>query len=282
MFRFITSKILVATVAFLYSGIVAAQSLTVPAGTPVYGELDQSVSSKKRKTTVGDIIRAHAWRNVVVDGKVVIKAGAPMVVRVSHVKGAKVAGIKGDLELEAVSVRAADGTDIMLDGGYDKSGKGRKALTITLFLLVAWPLIFIKGKQAKLDSGTVFDCAVQADAVVKTSTFAPIRVRLGDSADLTVEPLYDEMDPEGKQETLPVKLRLCGNEIRSASVVTVNGQGIPPLELVLGEKESEGGCDVVRGTINLKKLTKHFRKGINRFEIEASGVRAEVVIDVEL
>jgi hypothetical protein len=148
--------------AFLLPTAVFAQTAIIPTGTPVYGELDQQVVSKKKKFNVGDIVRAHAWRNVVVNGRVVIKAGAPMVLRVKHLKTAKIAGIKGDLDLEAISVRAADGSDIMLDGGYDKSGKGRKVLSITLFALVAWPLIFIKGKAARLPAGTVFDSAVQA------------------------------------------------------------------------------------------------------------------------
>ena len=130
-----------------------AAEVIVPAGTSVLAELDQQVISKKRKFNVGDIVRAHVWRNVVVDGKTVIKAGAPLTVRISHLKTAKVAGIKGDLELEAVSVRGIDNSEILLDGGYDKSGKGRKALSITMFALVAWPLIFIKGKNAQLGCG---------------------------------------------------------------------------------------------------------------------------------
>ncbi|PJA41279.1 MAG: hypothetical protein CO182_06940, partial [Lysobacterales bacterium CG_4_9_14_3_um_filter_62_6] len=49
---------------------------------------------------------------------------------------------------------SADGAEVLLDGGYDKSGKGNRALTWTLFAVVAIPLIFIKGKQAVLDPGT--------------------------------------------------------------------------------------------------------------------------------
>ena len=269
-------------VALLCCGSVGAESILLPAGTPIYGELDEQVVSKKKKTAVGQIVRAHVWRNVVLDKQVVIRAGAAMVVRVSHVKSAKVAGVKGDLELEAVSARAVDGTEVLLDGGYDHSGKGRKALSITLFLLVAWPLIFIKGKNVVAEPGTIFDCSVQADSLVSVEGMQPIHVRLGDGKSLVVEPLYDEMDPEGKDKVLPLSLRAKGSEISAACVATINGEEVESIPLSLEAQEEDGDYTLVRGTIELKKLAKHFRKGINRFEVEVADARAEVILDVEL
>lgn len=276
------NTILVIAITLMYSMSAVAQSVTIRAGTTVYGELDQSVTSKKRKTTVGEIVRAHVWRDVVIDGRVVIKAGAPVVVRVADVKSAKIAGIKGDLELEAVSVRGIGGSDVLVDGGYDKSGKGRKALSVTLFALVAWPLIFIKGKQATLDSGTVFDCTVQSDVTVAVDGSAPIRIRLADDSGLTVEVLYDQVDPEAKVKTLPVVLRSSEGTIESAAIVTVNEKGVKPLPLTLGNRKTVDNGEEVEGTIDLGKLAKVLSKGINRFEIEAAGARTEVVLDVEL
>ncbi len=258
-----------------------AASVTLPAGTPVYGEIDEQVTSRKRETAVGDIVRARAWRNVVVDGEVLIRAGAPMVVRVGHVKKARIAGRKGQLELEAVSVRSVDGQEVFLDGGYDKSGHGRKALSITLAAVVAWPLIFIKGKQAVLDAGTVFDASVQADNVVVAEASAPRTIQLAQSA-LGVTVLYDEMDPEGKQQTLPVRLESCEGPLEAAAIVTVNEKEIPRLAVPVEASEADEGCYAGRGTVDLKELGKHLRKGINRFEIEAAGARAEVILDIEL
>ena len=36
-------------------------------------------------------------------------------------------------------------------------GANHTALAVTLCALVAWPLIFIKGKKAELPPGTIFD-----------------------------------------------------------------------------------------------------------------------------
>ncbi len=106
------------------------QAATLPAGTVVYGELVDEVISKKKFNHEGDYVEAVVWRDVVVGGVVVLPGGSPMVVRISRLKKANFAGIKGKLELEAVSATAPDGTEIPLDGGYDKSGRGRKALSI--------------------------------------------------------------------------------------------------------------------------------------------------------
>jgi hypothetical protein len=230
---------------------------------------------------VGDLVRAHAWRDVIVDGEVVVRAGAPMLVRVAAVKSAKLAGIKGKLELEALTVTAADGTELELFGGYDKSGHGRKALSITLAAVVAWPLIFIHGKAAILEPGTVFDASLERGAAVNgTGGLPPRTVRLsGGSLDVVV--LYDVMD-EGKSKDLPMRVDACGEALAGAQVVTVNDAPIDAVPLVLGPAVERDGCTSARATVNLKELGKHFTRGINRFEVEAAGRRAEVLLDIEL
>jgi hypothetical protein len=262
---------------------VEARVIQVPAGTTVYGVTEEQVTSRIKKdgTSVGDLVRAHAWRDVIVDGEVVVRAGAPMLVRVAAVKSAKLAGIKGKLELEALTVTAADGTELELFGGYDKSGHGRKALSITLAAVVAWPLIFIHGKAAILEPGTVFDASLERGAAVNgTGGLPPRTVRLsGGSLDVVV--LYDEMD-EGKSKDLPMRVDACGEALAGAQVVTVNDAPIDAVPLVLGPAVERDGCTSARATVNLKELGKHFTRGINRFEVEAAGRRAEVLLDIEL
>lgn len=285
--RQLVTRFLALALSVLVPGTVVAQtSATIPAGTYVYGELDERVTSKKKETTAGDIVRARVWRDVVIDGRVLIKAGSPMITRVSHVKPAKIAGRKGEVFLDAVSTRAVDGSEVLLDGGYDKSGKGKKALAWSLFALVAWPLVFIKGKQAVLDPGTVFDSSIQADASIVVEDAPSFAIKLSDSSEpeagLAVEVLYDEMDPEAKQKLLPVELTACQLEVAEASVVTVNEQGITPIPLALGERSESGECTTIHATMDLKSLAKHFNKGINRFTVDAGGTSGEVILEIEL
>lgn len=280
--RLVQSLLCAALVSWLPVAAIA-DTVTVPFGTTVFCELDEQVTSKKKETSEGDLVRAHVWKDVWVDGRLVIEAGTPVYTRVSEVKKAKFAGIKGKLELESLNVQAVDGRDVPLDGGYDKSGRGRMGLSIALAAVVAWPLVFIKGKQAILEPGTIFDAMVRG----------PVDITVPDqSADsgslpvLTVQPdleivvLYDEMDPDAKIKDLPLELRMdAGEPIASASIVSVNGAEIEPMPLVIGESPAPG---IHRCTVDFKMLSKHFTRGMNRFEIEAGGYRAEVLLEIEL
>jgi len=266
--------------ALLLPAATVAETTTLPFGTVVYGYLAEKVRSKKKETSEGDLVRAYAWRDVIVDGRTVIKAGAPMMVKVAKLKKAKFAGIKGKLELEALEVETVDGNKVALSGGYDKSGKGRKALSISLAALVVWPAIFIKGKQAVLEEGTVFDAMVAQEREIDVPSDSPRKITI--AKDLEVEVLYDDMDPEGKSKILPVTIKRCEGEMESAEVVTVNEQEITPIGVDIAALVEDSGCVTADASIDLEALAEHFTKGINRFEIEVEGERAEVILDIEM
>ena len=109
--------LVVVVLVFSLPSALTAEIARVPVGTTIYCELDQRVTSKKKLTSVGDLIRARVWQDVQANGRIVIRAGTPMFVRVSQLQGARVAGRKGSLELEAFSVPAVDGSEILLQGG---------------------------------------------------------------------------------------------------------------------------------------------------------------------
>lgn len=259
----------------------SAQAVVLPAGTVVYGEIEEEVTSRKRDTALGDIVRAHVWRDVVVDGAVVIEAGAPMVVNVSDLDRARVVGRKGNIELNAVSVQAVDGTEVPLIGGYDKSGKGRKALSLSLFALVAWPLIFIKGKHARLEPGTVFDSNARSDVTVQADAVAAPRIESATAANLEAEVLYDLVTSE-EQRTLPLRLTVCGQPAGEYTAVAVNGVAIDPIPIQTTASREENDCTVADVTLDLERLVKHLRPGINTFTVSAGALTSEVVLDVEL
>ena len=53
-----------------------------------------------------------------------------------------------------LAAQAVDHTDVPIDGGYDRSGKGRMGVTIGLSVALAWPFVFLKGKNVFLEPGT--------------------------------------------------------------------------------------------------------------------------------
>lgn len=258
-----------------------AQSVVIPAGTRVFGELQQEVTSDVDDFEVGDMVRGTAWRNIVVDGRTVIAAGAPMTLQVSDLKKRRTFGRAGNVEIRAISVMAVDGTEIFLEGGYDKKGENRVVLSSTLAALVAWPTLFIKGKEAVLAPGTVFDASIPADTRVAVAGAAPQTIRIGNLSDLSVDILYDAMTEDSK--TLPLRIRLCDVAWTSdVRVTAVNDAVIEALEVELGDVVNDGGCARADGEVDLKDLSKHFSKGINRFTVSQGSESAEVLLDVEM
>ena len=54
-------NLVVAVLAFTVPSALTADIIRVPVGTTVYCELDQRVSSKKKLTSLGDLVRARIW-----------------------------------------------------------------------------------------------------------------------------------------------------------------------------------------------------------------------------
>jgi hypothetical protein len=271
--------------AFIVTVVMAypagAATVTIPAGTRIFGELQQLVSSDVKEFAVGDFVTGRVWRNIVVDGQTVITAGAPMTLQVSAIQKRRTFGRAGSVEVRAVSVTSIDGNEIFLDGGYDKRGESRVVLSSTLAALVAWPTLFIKGREAELPPGTIFDAAIPANTNVTVPDEQRPTLRLGNMSSLTAEILYDELTEDSK--SLPVRVRLCEQNWPSQFEISeVNDMAIDSIEIEIISDSTDEECLVRHGTIDLKDLSEHFGKGINRFTVAAGSETAEVILDVEM
>ncbi len=265
-------------VAVLMPSTVLAETVTVPFGTAVFCELDQKVTSKKRKWSEGDRVRAHVWKDVRVGTHVVIKAGTPVMVQVSKLQKARIAGQEGSLELSALSVVGVDGVDIPLQGGYDKSGKGRVGLSVSLGILVFAPLVFIKGKQAVLKRGTIFDAMVRnpTDITVETATKRPV---LRVPSTLKVGVLYDEIDMDAQTILLPMSIS-TDQPFERVEIVAINDEALePPLQLDMVGAPVDGK---VKATTPWKPLAKMMTQGMNRLSVKAGEETEEVLLEIEL
>ncbi len=260
--------------------VVAAAEIVIPSGTVVFGELDERITSNERQFRVGYEVDGHVWRDVVVSGHTVIPAGTPLVLRVSKLRGSNVGGRGGSLEIMAVAVKAVDGTEISLTGGYDESGNDRYGVSRALSM-VLWPAGFLPGRRAVLDKGTVFDASIPADTRIALAEGALPTLKMPLANDLTVEVVYDEI---GEREgTLPLAMTLCHREFtREASVTAVNEVAIRPVVIAMIVFERGDPCHEFRGRVNLESLREHFSPGINRFSVTMGGVEDTVVLNVEM
>lgn len=265
----------------LPASALPAKTVIIPFGTTLFCELDQAVTTRQQEAhavQTGDIVQANVWKDVWVDGHVVIAAGTPVYAKVGRMKKARLAGQKGYLVIEVLNAQAVDRTDVPVDGGYDRSGRGRMGVTIGLAAGLAWPFVFIKGKNVFLESGTIFDAVVRAATEVEVPEFAPVEPATPVAA-FGVAVDYDEIDPDRKLKVIPLIIQVGEEDLGSARIVSVNGSKIQPLQVTLLGEDPE--TDRYRAHVGFKPLSKYFSQGMNRFEVEVGEQRAEVVLEIE-
>jgi hypothetical protein len=273
-------RLFCALVGIAAPAVIAAEELIVPQGTVVFGELDERITSNANKFRVGYPVDGHVWKDVVVDGHTIIPAGTPIELRISRLSSNSVGGQGGSLQIMAVSVKAVDGTEISLAGGYDQAANDISGLTRALTSLI-WPTMFLPGRNAVLDVGTVFDAAIPANTRIKLPDDALPTLRLAPRPDLAVDVIYDDID--AKEGTLPLALTLCNNEYtREAQVTSVNDEEVRPIlvAIIIGKRGDR--CHEFTGRVNLESLQEHFKAGINRFTVSMSGAQASTVLNVEM
>jgi hypothetical protein len=260
--------------------LALAAELVIPQGTVVFGELEERLTSSTKKFRVGYPVDAHVWKDVVVDGHVVIAAGTPMVMRISKLKDNGTGGRGGSLELMAVSVKAKDGTEITLRGGYGEAGDDRFGLARGVGMIL-WPASFLPGRRAVLDIGTVVDASIPANTRVTVPADELPTLRLTERQDLSIDILYDQI--EDREGSLPFELTLCNRPFtREASVTAVNEKEVRPILVTVITSSRGDPCNVYGARVNLESLREHFEPGINRFSVTMSGAVATTVLNVEM
>jgi hypothetical protein len=291
MFRSIFAHAL-SVYLFIFPALSSAATGTkvLPEGTRVYFRLDQEVSGKRGDAEAGDIVQCSVWRDVDLQGVVLVKAGTKGNCKVESVKHANIAGIKGKLVIGALDTKTADGQLLQLTGGYGKEGKSRMALSISLAALLFVPLIFITGSAAVLPDGTIFDAYSGPDVPVKIAyevTSFPA-ISLGDlMAPLTAEVLLDDfMVPDAKPELFKIRIAKQGGPPDQFVIDSVNGKSVEAMPLTISESTLVDGNAEIVATIKIKTLAKHFQKGINRFEVAftENGERSavETILNIQI
>jgi hypothetical protein len=265
-----------------------ADDVELPRDTRVYLSTLEELIGKKDQLEVGRLVRCQVWKDVLAGGQVVIAAGTPATARVDTLSYSKVAGIKGRITLAALETETVDHETVQLTGGYLKEGTGRVALSASLAGLVAWPLIFIKGKAAELPVGTVFDAYTQQStsvALAGAGAAAPPAIDLGGASGLSAELLYDKLQGEEKPRVFEFLIHAPVDAPPAFVIDTINGERTEPITLTtLSSGRSEDEL-TVNAAASISELAKHFKRGINTIEI-ASGdgaqrMGAEVVINVQ-
>lgn len=89
------------TACLLFQAQVYASMVRLPTDTRVYVETKQELIAKGDRVQQGQLVRASVWRDVVVDGRILIAAGTPVIAKVDQVKRRSIAGVKGTMTVGA-------------------------------------------------------------------------------------------------------------------------------------------------------------------------------------
>ncbi len=262
----------------------------LPEGARVYLELNELVSGKRGEAEVGQKVQCSVWRDVIHENVVFVKAGTPALCKVETIRHANIAGVKGKMSIGALETTAVDGQLVQLDGGYNKEGKSRMALSISLGVIVFLPLIFITGKAAELPDGTVFDSFTGPSSSIAVEAADPesrvVNLK-GLSTGFTAEIDYDYLTAQEKPKAFRLTLATDGELPKAFSVDTVNGKLIEspvPVTIVSADSKPDGSTAVAE--IDIKALSKHFQQGINRFHVayQEGGERTatEVILNIQI
>jgi hypothetical protein len=139
--------------------------VTIPVGTRVQLVTIQEILPIN--VNIGDTVELTVASDVVVNGQVVIRSGAPAKAEITQAKENNFIGIAAKIGLSARSVQAVDGTTVMISGTKLSEGKDKMAMSIGLALVCCILFALVKGGPASVPSGTVIECTVASTTDVK-------------------------------------------------------------------------------------------------------------------
>ena len=164
--KFSRSFILAILLSCLFSGIIfAAETVTLKDGTPVMLKLTEEVSTGTKN--INDSIHFEVSRDVMVDGKVAIKAGSPAEGTVTSCTKPDIIGQEGTICFMANSTKSVDGQYVSLRANLSRTGKSNMLLSAGAAWACCPIFALIPGGSASFPVGTECKAYTENDIKVK-------------------------------------------------------------------------------------------------------------------
>ena len=159
---------LAASICFSTGKLFAVETVVLlKDGTPVILRLSEEVSTKTKN--INDIVHLEIARNVLVDGKVVIKAGTPATGTVNICTKPDIIGQEGTVGFFVNSTKAVDGQWVSLRANLTRSGRNKEILSAGA-AYVCCPLFgLIKGTNAIYPEGSEIKAYTENDLEIKVN-----------------------------------------------------------------------------------------------------------------
>lgn len=144
--------------------IIAQEKVQVPVGTAVILKTNSTLTPEM--LNIGDTVELSVVSDVVVDGKVVIKAGSTARGEITASKDRNIIGIAAKIGLAVRSVQGVDGSTIALSGAKMVEGKDKMVTSIGLSLICCVLFALMKGGDATITTGTQIEASVAATTII--------------------------------------------------------------------------------------------------------------------
>lgn len=163
--------------ALALPGDLAAQvdrpsSLKLPGGTTIVLRTLQAITPATAKA--GDSVPLEVASDVVVDGTVVVRAGAAAKGEVVSSQKRGMVGKPDRIEIRVQSVAAVDGSTVPVGATKSAAGKDKTTMTVVLAILICLPLIFMKGGEASIPAGAAVNAATTGTTEIKVADGSPL------------------------------------------------------------------------------------------------------------
>lgn len=163
MKKFILFALPLLLIGFLFATEIKAQK-TIYEGTVVRVRLNETLDS--RTANVGDLVSLEVADPIMVEGVVVVEAGAKVTGKVLESVKNKSMGRKGKLDFSIDFAKAKDGQNVPLSSNVKQGGKDAVVGVVAAAAIVNPLALFIKGKAAVINKGTEFNCYVSRNITI--------------------------------------------------------------------------------------------------------------------
>ena len=143
--------------------VAAVLETRVPTGTLIRLRASSTISGDK--VSVGNTVTFSVTNDVIVDGKVVVRAGAIATGQVNTAKKPGILGAPGVIGVQLSSVQAVDGTEIPISANSVSEGENKQITSIIIGLLCILGF-FMKGGDGQLQAGSMIEARTIAEANV--------------------------------------------------------------------------------------------------------------------
>ena len=132
-------------------GVALATGAVLPNNTPV--EIQAVNTYEPSMLSVGDTVKFATLKNITLNGKTVIAAGAPVTATVQKATALGRIGKPAEIILDDFSTVTVNGTKVPLSGSINQRGKSKIGLSIALSVCIIPFFLLMKGKDTAIEQG---------------------------------------------------------------------------------------------------------------------------------